>query len=339
MPAKSKHARATEYTAPITAAPRARTATLIYNPNAGHSDWQQQVAAVAAFWQEQGWDVTLQTTQYPGHATELATVAAHAGQRLVLAAGGDGTLHEVAQGLIDTDCVLAPLPAGTTNCLTRDLCLPKSDSGNPRWLLDASAALLAGRVQQIDVGACSNGKRWLLWAGVGIEARIVEFVEPRSSLLKRFGFAGYVVKATLPFLTYAGSPARVAVDEQVFEGDFVSVTICNSRIFAGGMFNLNPRGVLDDGEFETWVLRGRFAPHMALHSLALATQTHDRRSDIFCLKGRHVIVEPRKPQAFHLDGDVNRYTPITCTVLPGALRLLAPSTAPADLFSKPGTDL
>jgi YegS/Rv2252/BmrU family lipid kinase len=315
------------------------TATLIYNPHAGHDDWQRQIDEVAAFWRSQGWQVALQTTQHPGHATELAAAAAAEGRQVVLSAGGDGTLHEIAQGLIGSRCILAPLPAGTTNCLTRDLGLPKSDSGNPHWLLDAARALLAGRVQAVDVGACSNGQHWLLWAGVGIESRIVEFVEPRSALLKRFGIAGYIAKATWPFLTFTGLPARVVVDGQAIAGHFLSVTVCNSRIFAGGLLNLNPRGVLDDGLFEIWALRGRFAPRMALHSLYIARGTHTQRADVVCLQGRHVIIEPAAPQAFHLDGEVSYSTPIVCRVLPGALRLLAPSTAPAGLFALPGTSL
>lgn len=319
------------------------TATLIYNPYAGFDDWQQQIDEVADFWRGQGWRVTLQTTQGPGHATELAAAAAAAGEQMVLSAGGDGTLHEIVQGLVGTRCILAPLPAGTTNCLTRDLGLPKSGSGNPHWLLHAARALRDGRVQAVDAGTCSSAdgsdRRWLLWAGVGIESRIVQFVEPRSALLKRFGLAGYIAKAAWPFLTFTGLEARVLVDSYAVEGHFVSITVCNSRIFAGGLLNLNPQGALDDGELEVWVLGGRFAPHMALHSLAIARQTHAEEPAIFCLKGRHVTIETRRPQPFHLDGELHRSTPITCRVLPRSLRLLAPATAPAGLFSQAGEGL
>ena len=316
-----------------------RTAPLIYNPHAGHDDWQRQIDEVADCWRGAGWGVTLQVTQGPGHATELAAQAAAAGEQVVLSAGGDGTLHEIVQGLVRSRCILAPLPAGTTNCLTRDLGLPKSDSGDAHWLLKAAQALLAGRVQATDVGLCNNGRYWLLWAGVGIESRIVEFVEPRSALLKRFGIAGYIAKATWPFLTFTGLPARVAVDGQAVDGHFLSVTVCNSRIFAGGLLNLNPQGVLDDGLFEVWALRGRFAPRMALHSLAIALGQHEGRSDVVCLRGRHVIVEPVAAQTFHLDGEVSHSTPITCRVQPGALRLLARECTPAGLFSQAGEAL
>ena len=294
---------------------------------------------MAHFWRRVGWDVVLHTTERPGHATELAAAAAAAGCRIVLAAGGDGTLHEAANGLVNTDCILAPLPAGTTNCLARDLRLPQPDYGDPDWLLHASSALLTGRVQSMDVGECSNGKRWLLWAGAGIESRLVERVEPRSSWLKRLGFAGYVAKAAFPFLTYVGSAVRVVVDGQIIEGDLISITVCNTRLFAGGLYNLNPFGVLDDGLFELWVFPGRFAPRMMLHAVSLMTQGHLRMRNAYCFQGRHVIIEPNTRQAFHLDGEVNRWTPFTCTVLPSALRILTPLTVPAGLFRRQGEPL
>ncbi len=307
-------------------------ATLIYNPNAGFDDWQRHVEDVAAFWRARGWAIELANTRFPGHATELAAAAAAAGHSLVLTAGGDGTIHEAANGLIGTDAILVPLPAGTTNCLTRDLGLPKPDDGNPDWLVDASRRLLAGQVHTMDVGQCSNGQHWLLWAGVGIESAIVRFVEPRSPMLKRLGLAGYFAKATPAFLTYFGGHTRVTVDDQTIEGDLISVTICNSRLFAGGLYNLNPHGILDDGLVEVWILPGRFPTRMLWHSLFLLTHTHERRPDIFCLQGRHVIIETVRPQAYHLDGELNYATPITCTLLPSAIRILAPDTAPADLF-------
>lgn len=316
-----------------------RQATLIYNPHAGFDDWQHSVNATAEYWQARGWTVTLRQTEYPAHATILAATAVRAGHRLVLAAGGDGTLHEVANGLLGSQTVLVPLPAGTTNCLTRDLGLPTPDGGDPNWLLDASERLLAGRIQQMDVGECSNGRSFMLWAAVGIDSRIVESVEPRSRLLKRFGIAGYVAKATMPFLLYRGAHMRISVDNETIEGDFLNVTVCNTRLYAGGLFNLSPHSVLDDGKLEVWILPGRYSPRMMLHSAQIVTGRHYDRSDILCLAGRHVIIESDPPQPYHLDGELNRSTPITCTLQERFLRILAPQGVPADLFVLPGTAL
>ena len=314
-------------------------ATLIYNPNAGFDTWQESIAACAYFWGEHGWQVTICETGYPGHATALAAAAVASGHPLVIAAGGDGTLHEVANGLLGTPTILAPLPAGTTNCLTRDLGLPGPSLATPNWLIAASFRLLAGEVHGMDVGQCSNGKSFLLWAGMGLDSYIVEKVEPRSRLLKRFGLAGYVAKATPPFLFYQGTEMRITVDADVVEGPILTAMICNSRTYAGGLYNLNPQGVLDDGQMEVWIFRGRFAPEMLVNSLWIAAQRHHDQRHIIKLTGRHVTVEAATPQPFHLDGELNRTTPFTCMLQPQALRLLVPAGAPADLFACAGIPL
>ncbi len=158
----------------------------------------------------------------------------------------------------------------------------------------------------MDVGECSNGRSFMLWAAVGIDSRIVEGVEPRSRLLKRFGLAGYVAKATVPFLFYRGAHMRVSVDNETVEGDFLNVTVCNTRLYAGGLFNFSPHSVLDDGKLDIWILRGRFSPHMLLHSAQIITGNHFGSRDILYLAGRHVIIESEPPQPFHLDGELNR---------------------------------
>lgn len=101
------------------------------------------------------------------------------GHQLVLAAGGDGTIHEAANGLLGSQTILATLPAGTTNCFARDLGLPSPNGVNPYWLIEASERLMAGTVHAIDVGECSNGRSFILWAAAGVDSRIVESVEPR----------------------------------------------------------------------------------------------------------------------------------------------------------------
>jgi len=313
--------------------------TLIYNPHAGFDDWQQNIKATAAFWRARGWEISLRQTNHPKHATALAVEAVRAGHQLVLAAGGDGTIHEAANGLIGSQTVLGALPAGTTNCFARDLGLPAPDSGNPYWLLDASERLMAGCVQAIDVGECSNGGSFMLWAAVGVDSRIVEMVEPRSRLLKRFGMAGYIAKATAPFLLYQGEQMRVSVDDQVVEGEMLAVIVSNSRLYAGGLFNLSPHSILDDGKFDVWMLRGRYSPQMMAHSLFIMLGRHASRSDIVKRSGRCISIETVTAQPYHLDGELNRFTPINIALEPGFLRVLAPQGAPTDLFIKAGHPL
>jgi YegS/Rv2252/BmrU family lipid kinase len=318
---------------------RFRRATLIFNPNAGVDDWQHHIDDVATFWRTRGWSVSVRATQRPGHATELARQAAREGVTLALVAGGDGTIHEAAGALVHTDTILAPLPAGTANCLARDLKFPARGPDPARHLLQVSQMLLEGQVRVMDVGRCNGQSHWLLWVGVGLDGHIVSQVEPRSRLLKRFGVPGYFAKATPPFLTYWGAPMRVTVDDQTVDDAFLMVTVSNVRSFSGNLLDLNTQAVLDDGVFEAWLFRGRYAPQMLFYSLAIIAGSHHRYPGIVCLRGRNILIESRRPLPYHLDGEARHSTPVHNEVVPGALRLLTPSSVPAGLFAQPGEPL
>lgn len=318
-------------------------ATLIYNPHAGFNNWLQAIRATAAFWRSRGWEVNLQETGKPAHAMELARDAARSGHQLVLAAGGDGTVHEVANGLIGTETVLAILPAGTTNCFARDLGLPSPNGMNSDWLIEASERLMAGNVHAIDVGMCSHGRTFILWAAMGIDGHIVESVEPRSRFFKRLGVVGYFVKAILPFLSYRGSWARVTVDGVSVEDEMLSVIINNARLYAGGLFNLNSGNMLDDGKFDVWMLRGRHSLQMLRHSLSIMAGLHTKDSEIVHLVGQHIVIETAQPQPFHLDSELvdgrKKRAPVVIQVASKLLHALVPVEAPADLFVHPGIPL
>ena len=147
------------------------------------------MALVADLWQAQGWQVDIQPTQAAGHATTLAKQAVATGSQIVIAAGGDGTLGEVANGLAETETILAPLPVGTANSFARELNMPLPGFWGRHQLLKAADMLLNGRIQPIDLGYTTNsagdGRYWLLWAGVGADGFLVENIEPRPKWSKK----------------------------------------------------------------------------------------------------------------------------------------------------------
>lgn len=134
-----------------------KKATIIFNPRAGQLNMTDKIEPVAEFWRKRGWRVHLRPTEAPGHATELARRAADAGEHLVLAAGGDGTMGQVANGLADSETILAPLPVGTSNALARELKLPRPQLLDPNAPLMASEALLGGRVHHVDLNFTQIG--------------------------------------------------------------------------------------------------------------------------------------------------------------------------------------
>lgn len=294
------------------------------------------VEDVAAFWRRSGWEVHIHATRHSQHATELAQEAAQAEHGLVLAAGGDGTLSEAANALIDTETVLAPLPVGTTNTFAKELGLPRPNFLHSDWLLQVSRALQKGCIQRMDVGRCDNGRCWLLWAGIGIDAYLVDHIEPRPRWFKRLGPAGYLAKSLMVLPQFSGVRARVKVDDEDYAGEFVMVNISNSRLFAGGELRLNPNAVLDDGQFEIWMFRGHDWPQVLQYAFEISRAGHGKHPDVEFVRCRDVSVSVQTETAFHIDGEPGGNAPFTCKLLPQALRILVPNTAPQGLFACQG---
>lgn len=314
-------------------------ATIIYNPLAGPADMATTIERVAEFWEGRDWSVDIQPTHYAGHAVALARQAVSAGRRLVLAAGGDGTLGEVANGLAHSQTVMGPLPTGTGNSFGKELRMPRPNLIDHRALVEAAALLASGRVHHMDMGRFENGKYWLLWTGTGVDSYVVDRMEPRSKWSKRLGPVGYAVEAISIAPRFPPMEASVTVDGVQVDGMFLLILISNCRRFAGGEVLLNPEARLDDGLFEVFLFRG----YGAAQTVSLLWQVwrgqHENNPDIVVLKGRHVSVETSEVMPLQTDGDPAGHTPFACHIEPAALRLLVPRTAPSGLFSGPGISI
>jgi len=312
---------------------------LIYNPHAGYGSWQPWVTKLTRLWRRWGWTVTVKATAYPGHATELARAAVLANTGLVIAAGGDGTLHEVANGLVNSETVLAVLPLGTANSFVRELGGSSPNLLRPQSLFQMTEALMHGRIQTVDMGLCSNGRYWLLWASTGADGYLVNRIEPRSKLFKRFGPLGYAAKALRHLPECTGQVASVTIDGETIEDEFLLINMSNCRFYAGGELRLNAQAVLDDGLFEAWLLRGRHWPDLLKFTLEVGLKNHHDDPNVIFRRCRRVTVNTCKPIPFHLDAEPSGTTPFWCEIQPACLRILAPATAPTDLFHRRGISI
>jgi len=328
-----------------------KKATLIYNPRAGQLTAADKIEPAADVWRAQGWQVTLRPTQAPGHATELARQAAEDGAHVVLAAGGDGTLGQIANGLAGSETILAPLPLGTSNALARELRLPRPQLLDPDAPVTAARLLLGGRVQAVDlnhVQTRTGSGHALLWAGIGADGYIVQQLEPRPTWSKRLGPVGYSIQALAQLPRLPAMTAAVHVDNQTVEGDWLLIVISNSRLYAGGWIQLSSDALMDDGYLEVWLFRAgemssRLAPPrlglMARYLTGVSLNLQSWDPGVIGLVGKRVIVETQPKMPCQTDGEWAGFTPLTCEIRPRALRLLVPKVAPASLFAQPGLTL
>ncbi|MBH99019.1 MAG: diacylglycerol kinase [Acidimicrobiaceae bacterium] len=153
---------------------------LVVNPSASSVTARTRIVIQKALSADHRLEVA--ATSRRGHATRLAQGAANDGIDVVAVLGGDGTLNEAANGLVGTDTALAALPGGSTNVFARTLGLPDDPVEATGALLDA---IEAASIRRIGLGSV-NGRHFLFHAGIGFDAAVVEQVERRGGLLKRF---------------------------------------------------------------------------------------------------------------------------------------------------------
>jgi diacylglycerol kinase family enzyme len=139
--------------------------------------------------------------------------------------------------------------------------------------------------------------------------------------------------------------AMVNVDGQEYEGNFLLVIVSNSRLYASAIL-LNPGGKIDDGLFEVWLFQGKRGDSLmdaaarAGRLLRYAAQAmlgrHYQEPGMLMVRGRQVTIHTEPTMPFQADGEPAGWTPFTCQIRAGALRLLVPNTASADLFEQRG---
>lgn len=285
---------------------------VVLNPAAGRGRAGQRQEELRRALDAAGLDAEIALTERPGHATELAHNALRAGAKVVAAAGGDGTVHEVAQALVGTEVALGVLPLGSGNDYLRALGIPNA--------LPAAAAVLArGKSRKVDVAEV-NGQFSLNSFGMGVEGQIAADYR-RMRFFK--GEIGYLYATILEVLRFRAFGAEVQGDGWQFSGRLLSVSAMNGP-YAGGGFHLAPQALLDDGALDV----GLIGDYPRLVRFVVLPKTRDgtylNLSRVHAKKAQRIMIRSDRPLPVHMDGELlpQPVSEVSLTLLPGALRVV-----------------
>jgi YegS/Rv2252/BmrU family lipid kinase len=272
---------------------------------------------------EIGKESTLKLTTAPGDARRLSAEAVEEGFEVVVAAGGDGTLNEVLNGIGDAPqgfdrARLGVLPLGTVNVFARELAIPLK-------LREAWAVIRQGRETRIDlpkVVCQANGaqRQWYFaqLAGAGLDARAIELVQ--WELKKKIGPLAYVL-AGLHAVLGAPSQITATVGAQTVAGQLVLVG--NGRLY-GGHFSIFPNANLRDGLLEVcvfprvdWPTLARCSPHLLLRGRLPANATTGLQAECLTLTSA-------APVPVEVDGELIGHLPATFSIDRSRLRVIVP---------------
>jgi len=310
-------------------------ALLVYNPAAGQRDATTDLEKAASILTSHGWQVEVRHTHGHDDATRIAKQAAEAGYEMVVAAGGDGTVGQVASGLAESDTLLGVLPVGTGNVWARNLGIPFWTPTSRSALLDAAAILVDGAIHEVDLGKVGD-RYFILHSGIGLDAQITQGVEPRREALRNLRNVGYVVTTISTALGLRGTRMTITIDGRTIRERVIMILACNAQYYAGS-FCVAPMARLDDGMLDVYVFKGGNTFDTFSHIVKLLLGRHARDPKVQVYRAREIEIRSDKPLPVQTDGDPVGMTPVSISVAPKAIKVIVPRSAPVSLFQDSAT--
>src|SRR5438270_2708184 len=281
---------------------------IILNPAANSERAQRQQARVESFAR----DCVVCSTSCTGEAESMARRAEEEGFDKIVAAGGDGTVNEVVNGLAGTEATLGLLPIGTMNVFATELGLPVHD-------LERCWNIVQGEhIRAVDL-ARANQKFFVQLAGVGLDAQVVK--ETSAQLKRNFGPLSYLISAAQ---IAARQPPRLFIqsdDASIEEGSFVLVG--NGRLY-GGPFPFFKHAVIDDGLLDVIVFKRLGYLEIIKYLQDVVFSSDIRVPEIEYFQTRRLRVESDQPVPVELDGELVGNCPVEFSLCERSLRVLVP---------------
>lgn len=289
--------------------------TILFNPAAGRGKSRRTLAEVAGVLRRAGVEPEVYESRSPEHLRELARQAREEKPDVIVAAGGDGTLHYVLNGLVGSGIPLGILPFGSGNDFAKGLGIPPGTRA-------AAKVLLNGRTREIDLARVGSTVYGGI-AGVGFDSVVNRFANERVRRLR--GSLAYAWAILRCLNSFHPQPLELRSEARNFSGEVMFTVIGNNVSYGGGV-KMTPRARLDDGlldicivpamgklELLRWLPRAYRGEHL----------THPR---MVYFQARKIELSSRSPLELFADGEFIQGLPATIVVLPGAVRVIVPAS-------------
>jgi diacylglycerol kinase (ATP) len=253
---------------------------------------------------------TMRVTTAPGDARAVAEAAVAEGFTTIVAAGGDGTINEVVNGIAGSDVSLGILPVGTMNVFAAELGLPGD-------LEEAWAIIRAGRTRRVDL-IRANQQYFVQLAGVGLDAQVVQATS--WEFKKNFGPLSYLISAAQ---IAARKPPRLVVEADGVSREGSFVLIGNGRYYGGPVaFFKDAR--IDDGKLDVLIFKNLGYLDIARYLGTILMGKHTTLPDVEYFQTKRAVVQSDEEVPVEVDGEVVTTLPVTFRVSSRKLRVVVP---------------
>jgi diacylglycerol kinase (ATP) len=282
---------------------------VILNPTAGSPEhvrsWQERAESLAG-------DCPIRVTSHSGEAEALARRAVEEGFTRIVAAGGDGTVSQVANGLAGSNAILGVLPMGSVNVFAMELGLPLHNLQRCWDIIEDT------NLRLVDMPS-ANDKYFVQLAGVGLDAQVVK--ETSLAFKRSFGPLSYLISAAQ---IAARQPPKLFIESEhtsVEEGSFVLVG--NGRLY-GGPFPFFKQAVINDGLFDVVVFKRLGYLEIIRYLQDVVFSADIKVPEIEYFQTRQLRITSEQDVPLELDGELAGNCPVDFRIRKRALRVLAP---------------
>jgi YegS/Rv2252/BmrU family lipid kinase len=287
------------------------------NPIAGHASAEEIRSAVDRHFQGRGWTSEIYETTGEENVAEITRQACERGFDLVVAAGGDGTVAGVVNGLMQSSTPLGILPVGTGNGLARALAIPLD--------LDGSLELLTGEHQLLAIDAMQVGEEYyILNISAGISARAMRKTPPEVK--RRFGMLAYVWTIVGEALGFQLRRFNLSIDGHQVQVRAAEVLVSNGAPLQEDSPLLGRREDYGDGKFDIFVITARSVADYLRIFWDLVRGPTNRKTDLrhLTMKESLRIEAVGRPQPVQADGEMVGHTPVEVRLIPGPVQVIVP---------------
>lgn len=292
------------------------SALMLINPISGTRNKKEISDLALKRLQKAGIPLEIVHTQHKGHGAQLAAEAAAGGIDIVIVAGGDGTVNEVASALLHTDTSLGIIPCGSGNGLARTLGISMD--------FDRAIETIAHfRPYSIDCGI-AEGRPFFCTFGVGFDAAVTD----KFSCGKRRGKMQYIRSALLEYLNFSPDNYAIEIDGEIYTEEAFLIAVCNTSQYGNNAY-IAPRASLSDGLLDITVIRNGSPFDQAMAGIGLLSGKIDTRRIIDTFRAHDVKILRLKDGPAQIDGEplsMGRKICIHCEQ--SSLKVLSDGTEP-----------
>jgi len=286
---------------------------MIVNPASGTVSKHRIVPHICHRLDSLGINYTISNTRYPGHAKEIAAKAADDGYDIVIAVGGDGTVNEVASGLVGTSTALAIIPTGSGNGLARHLGIPVD--------IDSSISVIAkNNIIDTDYGT-ANDRPFFCTFGIGFDAAVSE----RCARQKRRGILMYLKNTFDEYINFSPEKYTIEANGQVITDRAFLIVACNASQYGNNAF-VAPDASVTDGELDITIVHAGNIISQAFVGVSMLTGFIGKNALVDMIRTSSAVIRRTDSGAAHIDGDAIEMPPvIEIKCHKGKIKILSPT--------------